>query len=369
MNMKTAMTGLLCAALLVSAPAGTREESAPLRRIADMNVARAAHQATLLDSGHVLVTGGCGEGCDAKHASAELFDPQSDTFAATASMATPRASHTATRLNDGRVLVAGGWADREVVNSAEIFDPATRRFTPADDMTAARAGHAAVRLPDGRVLLAGGESATNASLASTEIFDPATGTFSPGARMRTPRNSHVAVALADGRVLVAGGHSARGKILRSAEIFDPRNGKFVPTGDMKIARHKFAAIRLRNGKVLVVGGSDARDHDGRMRSTEIFDPESGRFAAGPDMRQARHKIEDALVMLPSGRVLVAGGAPHPEVYDPRAGKFTMSDGTFGGERMFATATRLGDGRVLILGGYDERIRTSNAAWLHAAGKK
>ncbi len=181
--------------------------------------------------------------------------------------------------------------------------------------------------------------------------------------MRTPRGSHVAITLDDGRVLVAGGHRARGEILRSAEVFDPATGEFRPTGDMAAPRHKHAAAPLADGRVLIIGGSDARDYRGRYMSTEIYDPETGEFAPGPDMRWRRHKIRDAVAVLPSGAVLVAGGAARAELLDPADGVFVPVDGELSGPQMFATATLLPTGDVLVLGGYDDRIRSSDSAWL------
>jgi hypothetical protein len=81
------------------------------------------------------------------------------------------------------------------------------------------------------------------------------------------------------------------------------------------------------------------------------------------MQWGRHKIRDAVVVLPSGAVLVAGGAAYPEVFDPRRQVFVAVEGEFGDPQMFATATLLATGEVLVLGGYDERTRPSDSAWL------
>ena len=84
-----------------------------------MSAARAAHTATLLRDGRVLIVGGLGAGAG----SAELFDPATRTFSRTGSPLVPRASHTATLLADGRVLVAGGY-NGSFLASTEIYDPA-----------------------------------------------------------------------------------------------------------------------------------------------------------------------------------------------------------------------------------------------------
>jgi hypothetical protein len=78
--------------------------------------------------------------------------------------------------------------------------------------------------------------------------------------------------------------------------------------------------------------------------------------------ERRFKLTDAVVRLPSGRVLVAGGGARVEVYDPATPRFRAA-GRVGTSLASATATVLGDGRVLVVGGYDDRIRVSRAAWL------
>lgn len=361
-----ALIGLFAAAVTVleaEVPIPSAQASPRVIRIGEMSVERAAHQATLLETDQVLITGGCADQCDSVHASVALYDPATEGFRSVASMATPRVSHAAIALPDGRVLVVGGWTGQRATASAEIYDTASGRWTTAGDMTAARISPIATPLPNGSVLITGGEAEVGAPLASAEVFDPETSTFSAVSPMLAPRMSHVAVPLSDGRVLIAGGHRARGEVLRSAEIFDPATGKFRPTGDMLAPRHKHAAALLGDGRVLLAGGSSARDYEGRYRTTEIYDPATDEFSPGPAMRLARHKIRDAVVVLPSGRVMVAGGATRPEIYDPAERAFVPVAESLSGPPMFATATLLSTGDVLVLGGYDDRIQSSASAWL------
>jgi hypothetical protein len=123
-------------------------------------------------------------------------------------------------------------------------------------------------------------------------------------------------------------------------------------------RHKHAAVSFRDGAALIVGGSNDRDFQGRYRSAELYTPRSGRFIRVGQMSQARFKLPDAVVRLPSGHVLVAGGARRAELYDP-AGRRVRRAGNAGPTLSFSTATVLRDGRVLVAGGYDDRIAVTS----------
>jgi N-acetylneuraminic acid mutarotase len=103
-------------------------------------------------------------------------------------MSTARAAHTATLLANGKVLVAGGFTSATgLTSSAEIYDPDSDSWSPANNMQQARTSHTATLLENGSILIAGGSSTTNtnggSALASVEIYDPDTDTWSVAASM------------------------------------------------------------------------------------------------------------------------------------------------------------------------------------------
>jgi hypothetical protein len=175
----------------------------------------------------VLIAGGVGTDY---LSSTELYDPVSNSFAAPAStplMNTPRRSATATLLPNGKVLIAGGWNTSMHIDltSTELYDPVTNTFAASAStpvMNTARDQAAAVLLPNGKVLIAGGE-AIGAIFSSTELYDPATNTFAAAAStpvMNTAREfTSAIVLLPNGKVLIAGGYD--NAFLSSVELFTP----------------------------------------------------------------------------------------------------------------------------------------------------
>jgi Galactose oxidase, central domain len=332
-----------------------------------MTVPRAVHTATSLIDGRILIAGGFGTDTDSDAASTELFGPSTGRFEAGPDLTSPRYGHSATRLSDGRVLIAGGFGpDGKVLGTAELFDPVAETFTATGRLQEARADHEAILLDDGRVVLIGGTADDFEILASAEVFDPRSGAFSMVGPMTVPREGMAATKLRAGRVLVTGGHIGRHEqrtIYQSTESFDPATDHFAAAGAMTIARHKHDAVLLDDGRVLVIAGSDARDDLGLYDSAETYDPATEAFTAVGRLAHPRYKLRYASALLPDGRVLVAGGAAVPEVFDPAEDTFTSIGGSLGRAPYFATATLLDDGDVIVTGGYSDLGPASDAAWL------
>ena len=367
--LKNLLTPFLVLALMACSSVGDAHKATAadgaVAPAASMMIARSGHTATSLPTGDVLIAGGM-SGKGGYSDAAEVYSTATDTFRTTQSMRARRVGHTATVLPNGKVLLAGGY-NGDYLASAEIYDPVTGSFTTTGQMAMPRSEHVAVLLKNGKVLLAGGVGTGWTFLASAEMYDPSKGTFTLTGSMTTARESHTVTLLKSGKVLIAGGHKDRREamtVYSSAEIYDPGRGIFSATGSMTSIRHKHAAALLPDGTVLIVGGSDKRDWQGKYASAEIYNSTEGTFRAIGDMNLARFKLAHAVVSLRDGRILIAGGGEHLELYDPAVNTFHVVRGRTDTARFFSAATLLQDGRVLITGGYDNHIEASAKAWIY-----
>lgn len=339
-----------------------------ISKIAALDKARAAHTATRLADNNVLIVGGMQKN-GVFYDEAEIFQPNKNSFLKLKNkMIKNRVSHTATLLKDGRVLIVGGWSNRnDPENTAEIYEPKTQNFVRVGDTKFPRSGHSSTLLKNGKVLIAGGYNGSR-NLSEAELFNPKTNTFEATGKMQSVRNVHTATKLKNGGVLLAGGEIRRGEIASDAEIFNPNTNEFTKiSAKMNDLRYKHDAVLLADGNILVFGGSDSRDFGGRLKSAEIFDVEKQTFTKATDMNFARFKISETAVVLPSGKVLIAGGSENAELYNPATKSFEKVSGSLGKSLHYATVTLLKDGRALILGGY-EFVRggeptSTNQAWI------
>ena len=210
----------------------------------------------VLQDGRVLDTGG-----------AQLFDPASGTWTATAKRNNEGVRPGAALLSDGKVLVVGGRVftqgknsiDEHDLDSAEVYDPGTGSWTATANMHAKLSNPTGTFLgPDGKVLVV--------ASTSIQVYDPTTGTWTEFP-VRPGIDYHAAAQLSDGTVLVAAGgdgdagHSA----CTAVDLYDPRTGSWTTDpsmlrcSDNSTFNVESSFTPLLDGTVLSVGGIGCDD--------------------------------------------------------------------------------------------------------------
>lgn len=266
-----------------------------------MNVARELHQATLLNDGTVLISGGFTNphgGLALPVASAEVFDPASNSFRSVGSMADTRAQHTSTLLGNGDVLVAGGVNDKlDQLASAELYDPSTKSFTPTGSLASARSGAVAIALNDGRVLVAGGGNNATGAIKSAELYSVTAGTFSATANdMPEPHFNPAIAPLPGGKVLIAGGSAGSGIFFllnnqAATTVFDPSTNVFTPAAPLNLTRASIEAAVLADDSIFIPGGANFQGTS--LASGEIFPPSAADNPRKIRIHAARNQRRDA----------------------------------------------------------------------------
>jgi hypothetical protein len=119
---------------------------------------------------------------------------------------------------------------------------------------------------------------------------------------------------------------------------------------MTAARYGAGIALLPNGKVLVAGG--VSNGSGGLASTDIWDPATDSFSAGPSVNNAPGPC--TAILLPNGKVFINGSGlmvniSVAELYDPSSN--SMTEISLNIQREFATNVLLPNGKVLIAGGF------------------
>lgn len=132
------------------------------------------------------------------------------------------------------------------------------------------------------------------------------------------------------------------------------SGHWSMTGRLHTARHQHAMVLLPDGRVLIAGGMSGTR---TLASSEIYDPRTGKWSVTGTLALARSAAP--AVLLNNGKVLLAGGCLNTcdepsalaELYDPSTGSWSQTR-SLNTARYFHTATLLQNGQVLVAGGCD-----------------
>jgi hypothetical protein len=210
------------------------------------------------------------------------------------------------------------------------------------------------------VLIAGGSATSFSIRGDAVLYNPTTNTFSTlPSQMSTSREFATATLLANGKVLIAGGLDGLqdNPVTQTTDIFDPTTNSFTAGPNMSSAREHAAAVALSNGLVLIAGG-DSGGSANALNGTDIYNPSTNTFnsGGGPAMNHPRTQL--MATTLYTGDALFAGG-DSDGVSDNTAEVYSLKNNTFSSPIAMAltkgreqgTATLLPDGNVLIAGGF------------------
>jgi hypothetical protein len=296
--------------------------------------------------------------------------------------------HTATLLGDGRLLLAGGTPGMvdPALGTAFVLEPGAAAFELLPNrMIRPRTGHAAARLPDGRVLFVGGSSrGTPVQLShfvdEVELFDPRTNRFHavPYRGPAIDRAYHVMFASTDDRGIIVDIQGGLGEntVDQSSEIAPLRDFRsFRLVGDSLIAigsggiaiedigrTYNHTAVPLDAGSFntrYFVAGSFFAPNTARQENFVID------FASAPldihkaspfvreRFRHASAAFQPGIFFTFGGRASLGGGVlQNTEVYVESLDRFFLFENPPSTQRRHGhTATKLPNGRILLIGGF------------------
>ncbi|MFH1714574.1 MAG: kelch repeat-containing protein [Elusimicrobiota bacterium] len=131
------------------------------------------------------------------------------------------------------------------------------------------------------------------------------------------------------------------KDLKYPLLVDPT---WVATNSMANATNYRTLTLLPSGKVLVAGGYNGTS---ALSACELYNPLYGTFSSTGSMATAR-QLHTA-TLLPTGKVLITGGGSATcELYDPDSGTFSNT-AALPSDRSYHSATLLLNGKVLVTG--------------------
>ncbi len=294
-----------------------------------------AGQAVLAD-GRVLVIGGTAtdQGLGVKDVTA--LNWHSETWEALAPMQFPRWYATGTTLANGKVLVTSGddKGPGDIVATPELYSPNANSWQSLPAAANAMPIYPFIyQLPDGRIVHLGGSEEPTPS----EVLDLSTNKW-------TTFDSRIidggSIAnYAPGRFIKAGSAADdgfSGNSLKTAYTLNMNvpGATWQPTTSMAFPRSFLNLTNLPDGTVLATGGGT--DKSGFVDShavlpAEDWDPATGSWVTYASMSAPR-LYHSVAVLLPDGRVYVAGGGGDPGVTDQKSAQIFSPPYLFKGPR-------------------------------------
>ena len=275
---------------------------------------------------------------------------QIGTWVYKAHMSTPRAAAGAATGLDGRIYVFGGVTDTSgtTTATAEAYDPATDSWSPIASLPAARSSEAVVTGPDGRIFLIGG-FAPNAT-TSVLAYDPTSNTYASMADAPVAMGIPTAALGSDGIIYVFFTNNPQITTYAYTIATNSWNTLAVTPSGMGDFP---TATADPNGLIYVVGGKDSSEvdqktafsYDGHSDAwTQLANMATGRWSNGAGVGGDHRVYEFGGVGSSETDSLNAA-----EAYDPIAKSWAPVANLQTARAYLASAVGL-DGKIYAIGG-------------------
>lgn len=265
------------------------------------NVSLADAKAVPLQNGKVLLI---------EQYQAEIYEPVTNSFRKTGHLNLHRIGWEASLLNDGKVLISGGFlpfAVRDHLRNNKIRQEDLVKVPSHDDkklesITIEPSKSSGLPLEQQILKLRAEKKESLHAAVKTigiEVFDPETGQFTWLPEYEQPVLEHAleekvsvnspsrasSVQLKDGRILITGGEIYKKPLwffgleqldkpapdaIAAAAIFVPQSQSLTPITPLKKARMSHKSVLLDDGTVLIVGGAQSYSFE---RQAELFIPD------------------------------------------------------------------------------------------------
>jgi N-acetylneuraminic acid mutarotase len=191
----------------------------------------------------------------------------------------------------------------------------------------------------------------------------------PDQPLPTEKGRHQMALLANGKVIVAGGILRNNLPTSSCEFYTSSTG-WQPARSMKTPRYLYTLTPFDNNtKLLATGGMHVQNE----KTAEIYDSATDTWTL-IETNMSINRVYHSATLLGNGQILIVGGfdaslnvSSTTEIYIPSSNSFLNTNDMIS-SRQSATSTLLSDGStVLVTGGVNDRRNITGTAELYVNG--
>ena len=219
------------------------------------------------------------------------------------------------------------------------------------------------RIPKNTVVSIGGYEQEPSGII--EHFNPLTKAWKVNSNLRIPHLPDIAyhgLEVVEDCLYVLGGYTSSegGRFLDCLFKYDPRESAEWKCMTPMIYNRCYISTTVYESQIYAFGGRASGDVPGRLKTAEVYDPETNKWT---EIQPMKHERSDCASVVLDGCIYVIGGFDGEnylssiEKYDPSTGSWSIV-GYMKTARSGVSAVCVED-RVFIIGGYDGEERLSS----------